>query len=109
MQFVEYKQHLLNGKVIDPEWILKGKFFFNPENKTWVGITYDETERDYYLPDGLVILDRDGLIQRCKDIHINNKYQINTDSSDSMSPLRDMTDQEIEQMVDSIIGVTNGN
>jgi len=109
MQFVEYKQHLLNGKVVDPEWIIKGKYLFNPQDKTWVGLTYDETERDYYLPDSLIVLDREGLISRCKDIHINNKYQINTDPSDSMSPTRDMTDQEIEQMVDSIIGVINGN
>ena len=53
---VEYKRHLVNSKLTDPEWIVQGGLYFNPADKTYVGFVKEEANRDYFIPDGLKTL-----------------------------------------------------
>jgi len=50
---VEYKKHLVSAKLTDPEWVSHGGMYFNPADKTYVGFVKEESDRDYYIPDGL--------------------------------------------------------
>ena len=53
---VEYKKHLVNSKLTDPEWIVRGGLYFNPADKTYIGFVKEEADRDYFIPDGLKAL-----------------------------------------------------
>ena len=70
MKIVEYKKHLVNGCLIDPEFIVSGNMFNDPINNTWVGKILDESERKYYVPDTLLELTRDQLIERVLSLNL---------------------------------------
>lgn len=101
MKIVEYKLHLINGVSRDPEWIVKGKYFYNSEDKTFIGFVLDSVDRDYYIPDTVVELTREDLIQRCISIHAVSPYK-KTIGDDSTN-IVDLTEAEIPDMVDAII------
>lgn len=101
---VEYKKHLVNGAIVDPEWIIKGSYFKDTVNNTWIGLCLEESERDYYIPDSVEILDRAGLIERAKNIHAQNPYIIWTDPNDFTTE-RERTLLELEEMIDEFINL----
>jgi len=52
MIVVEYKRHLVNGVLVDPEWVKDGGYF--PVEGTWIGLVESEEDRKYYIPGSLV-------------------------------------------------------
>ena len=61
---VEYMKHLVNGELVNPEWIVTGDFFPNISNNTYVGIVDDRAERLYYVPNTLKIMDKASIQDR---------------------------------------------
>lgn len=103
MKIVEYKRHLIDGVLRDPEFILNGGVFPNPSNNTWVGKVLDESDRAYYVPDTLVEMSRDDLIAR--QTSINGEYPAykKSDESDPHSASVPLTSNELIAQIDSWI------
>jgi hypothetical protein len=100
MKIVEYKKHLVNGAVTEPDFIISGGGLHDPINKTWIGTIYEETERNYYVPDSLLEMNRTSLIQRYLTIHDTVPFQKLSDVSDPHSERIDLTTLEVTQLVD---------
>jgi hypothetical protein len=60
------------GKKLAPSWVEDGGYFPDPDNKTLIGWSPDLADRDYYVPDSVIELNRAGLIARVQDI--NTRY-----------------------------------
>jgi len=67
MKFYEYKRHLINGQLRDPDFVVNGGHWFNSADSTYVAVAPDVTE--YYLPDTLTELSREQLNDRVLEIH----------------------------------------
>lgn len=52
-----------------PSWIEDGGYFQNPDDFTLVGWSPDAGQRDYYIPDTVVVLTRETLLARQLAIH----------------------------------------
>ena len=87
----EYKLEMSQGGMICPPWVEDGGYFRDPDNKTMVGWSPDESDRDYYIPDTVTTCDKQSVIDRCLDIHSRYPYE---NSSGSM-----FTDDEVIAMV----------
>jgi len=107
MKIVEYKKHLVNGCIIDPEFIVIGGYFHNPLNNTWVGTILDESERLYYVPDSIIELDRSTLINRQQSIHNSFPFKKLSNLSDPHSQMHNFTDEDIVEWVDNFINSVN--
>lgn len=57
------------GVKLAPSWVEDGGYFQNPDDFTMVGWTPDEGSRDYYVPDTVVVLTREGVVARQQAIH----------------------------------------
>ena len=58
-----------------PGWVEKQiTDFYNPNNKTFIGWSPNEGERDYYIPDSVVVLTKNELVERVLAIHANTPY-----------------------------------
>lgn len=103
MKIVEYKRHIIDGVIKDPDFILDGGVFPNPADNTWVGKVAAEADRTYYVPDSLVELSRDDLIAR--QTSINNEYPAHkkSDESDPHSVSVPLTSNELIAQIDSWI------
>lgn len=86
---IEYKLHMSFGGMTTPDWVLDPGYFYNPENYSLVGITTDDGVRQFYLPDTVVVLNRQLL--RDRQIAINALYPANPP----------MTNEEIIAEVDA--------
>lgn len=73
MKFYEYKRHLINGQLRDPEFVVNGGHWFNPVDFTYVAVSPDVAE--YYIPDTLVELTRDQLNDRVLLIHSQTPFK----------------------------------
>lgn len=107
MKIVEYKRHLINGCIVDPEFIHCGGHFFNPADSTWIGAILDETARLYYVPDGIVELTRATLIQRQQAIHAASPFKKLLNPNDPHGPRADFTDTDITNLVDDFLNLLN--
>ena len=74
MKVVEYRKHLINGKVVDPEWIISGGHYFDSATKTFVGTVEEEEDRMYHVPDTLLTLTFEGCVQRAMLIHTHTPF-----------------------------------
>lgn len=99
MKIVEYKKHLVDGYLVDPEFIFFGNVFNDNVNNTWIGKVLDEAERKYYIPDTLVELTREELIQRALSLNLKKL----TSENDPHSETINLNEQEIAQLVDTWI------
>ncbi len=61
---VEYMKHLVDGVLVDPEWVLEGGFFPNSSDGTYIGIALDRGSREYYIPDSVKIMDKSSIQTR---------------------------------------------
>lgn len=75
MQIVEYKKILLNGSLVNPEWIIEGDMLYNPIDKTYVGLVLHENKREYYIPDSVRYLTVQESIDRSLQIHTQIPYK----------------------------------
>jgi hypothetical protein len=97
MAVVEYMLHRINGgsRAEIPGWVGDRGHFMNTLDNTYIGWVDDV--RDYYVPDSVVILTKQNLIDRQLAIHAVNPFttQGETPMSDSVV----MTDAELTTMV----------
>ena len=86
---IEYKLHAGTQGMTVPEWVIDGGYFYNPDTFSLVGTTLDDSVRQFYLPDTVVILTRQTLKDR--QVAINTLHP-----TDPPTP-----DAEIEAQVDA--------
>lgn len=107
MKIIEYKRHLINGCIVDPEFVVHGGNFYNPADNTWVGAILDAADRMYYVPDSIAELTRDLLVQRQLAIHNSNPVRKLFDPTNPHSQLINLTDEEVIESVDNFINSIN--
>ena len=111
MPVIEYKLHAINSQkhMQAPHWVTDGGNWYNPADKTLVGWTPAETDRDYYIPDTVTTLTKAELNTRMLAIHAITKYQKRTpeerdSNGDPIIPenysdtFEDMTEAEVTTM-----------
>ena len=69
MDIVEYRKHLVNRTVVDPEWVIKGGYFHDRDTDTYMGFVLESSERNYYIPDTVTFMTEEEALQRVLDIH----------------------------------------
>lgn len=90
-------EYMLNIDVLKhksiPGWVEKRlTLFYNDANKTHVGWSPNEGERDYYIPDSVVVLSKQDLVSRALSLH-------------AITPIkqRDYTREEIKNLRKSVV------
>lgn len=80
-----------------PSWVEDGGYFPDPDNKTLIGWSPDLADRDYYVPDSVVELNRASLTARVLDI--NTRYPAMKPGEDG-TPMP-VTDEELTATVNA--------
>lgn len=88
---IEYMLHRVPGGLTVPGWIQDGGHFHDPDNRTFVGWSPNFDQREYYVPDSVVVLTRETMLARQLDL--NARYPFLTMNGQPMS------DQQIADMV----------
>ena len=78
---IEYKLIKTDRGVHAPAWVEDGGYFYNQADKTMIGYTPDEANRDYYVPDSVLTLTEQQAIDRSLAIHAVTPYK-NADGVD---------------------------
>ena len=94
MPVVEYMFNINDsGKRVIPGFIGDRGHWYDPATETYIGWVPDT--RDFYVPDTLTILDKEGLVQRQLAIH-------------AVTPMTNMSDPGLEEttMTDSEVRTT---
>ena len=92
---LEYKMHMTAGGMRTPEWVEDGGYFHDSANKTFVGWSPDEADREYYIPDTVTTLTATELDTKVLALHAANPFQTIPDDGEQ----RDMTNAEVSAMV----------
>ena len=67
---VEYKLHRNDeGNLKTPDWVVNGGNYMNRADKTLIAFIPEESERDWWVPDGLMTYDEKGFIDRGMAMH----------------------------------------
>ena len=82
-----------------PSWVEDGGYFLDNDNKTLVGWTPNLQDRDYYVPDSVVILTRASLFARQKSIV--QRYPVVKEDGTLLS------EQEIETIINNWCNIHN--
>jgi hypothetical protein len=109
MKIVEYKKHLHGTQLVNPDWIIAGNQFFDNSNNTFVGTVLEESERLYYIPDGLVELTMENVKDRAIRLGLNKKL---SNPNDPHSNSVQVSEDELVKMISTALnlnGVTDGN
>lgn len=69
MEIIEYRKHLVNGVITNPEWVVHGGYFHDRDTDTYLGLVLSSSDRGYYIPDTVVSMTLEEAIQRVLDIH----------------------------------------
>ena len=96
---LEYKLHMTAGGMRTPEWVEDGGYFVDSANKTYVGWSPDEADREYYIPDTVTTLTATELNTKVLAQHAANAFQKDDPDSDDPSATVDMTNDEVSAMV----------
>ena len=99
MKIYEYRKHLINGIVRDPEFVTNSGHWYEPESDTYIAIMNDNLP--YYIPDSLVILTEDDLISRVQNLHSIKpfKQRVGVMGSGGYETEEDMNDEQVADMV----------
>ena len=116
MPVIEYKLHAINSQkhMQAPHWVTDGGNWYNPADKTLVGWTPAEADRDYYVPDTVTTITKAELNTRLLAIHANTKYSKFDDTDPTQTPgdAVDMTNAEVTAMsntfYDAMVANNNG-
>jgi len=74
MRIIQYKKIIIEtGQIINPPWIVVGDLFNNDSN-IFIGLILEESDRPYSVPDNLVYLSRQQLIDRLLPLHNQRKF-----------------------------------
>jgi hypothetical protein len=109
MKIVEYKKHLHGTQIVNPDWIITGNQFFDNSNNTFVGTVLEESERLYYIPEGLVELTMENVKDRAIRLGLNKKL---SNPNDPHSSSVQVSEDELVKMISTALnlnGVTDGN
>ena len=99
MRIIEYRKHLINGEIRDPEFVRMGGWWAD-SNDTYISVLPDTTP--YYVPDSLTELTDDQLVARVQELHQINpypKHHGNIGSGGWADPVIKQTNEEVEAMV----------
>lgn len=99
MAIVEYMLHRNDqGHKIVPPFIIDGGHWWNPADFTMVG--WVEDQRDYYVPDSLLILTREQFASRILTMHVVNPFIQNNGSGLNLDPSNNtpMTDEQVVEL-----------
>ena len=69
---LEYKMHMTAGGMKAPEWIEDGGYYSKPSDRTVIGWSPDEADREYYIPDTVTELTAAQLETRVLALHEDN-------------------------------------
>jgi len=84
-----------DGRVMAPAWLSSGGFITNPDDKTFMGFCHDLVNREFYVPDAVVILTT--VQAKARAVAIHALYPIAKEVGGVM------TNAEVETMVQAII------
>ena len=93
---LEYKLHMTAGGMKTPEWVEDGGYFGDSANKTYVGWSPDEADREYYIPDTVTTLTASELNTKVLAQHADNPFQ--NPAAPGEDP-ENMTNDEVSAMV----------
>ncbi len=80
---LEYKLHMTAGGMKAPEWIEDGGYWKKPDH-TMIGWSPDEKDREYYIPDTVLVLTATDLENRLLAMHSETPFtKYPDDPSDS--------------------------
>ena len=103
LEVVEYKMYRTEFQGNShPDWLVQCAEF--PLNNTYVGCVPPESERSWYVPDGLVYLTQESFTSRLLQIHQNDPFQKHTEGAldQDGNPLPDqwvaMTEAEVREV-----------
>lgn len=112
MAVIEYKLHIVghSGQQQQPMWVRKGGHFPNPDDHTYVGWALDNAS--YYIPDTVVNLTKEQLVQRQLSIHqkypeqesvyIGEETESEAQQQDVENwTLRDKTEEKVREEVEN--------
>jgi len=72
---VEYKLHRNNeGKLKTPDWVVNGGNYMNQADNTLIAFIPEESERNWWVPDGLVTYDEQGFVDRGMAMHSKSSF-----------------------------------
>ncbi len=99
MKIYEYRKHLINGQIIDPEFVTNSGHWYDSESDTYIAIMADKLP--YYVPDTLVTLTEDELIARVQRLHSNKpfKQRVGVMGSGGYETEDEMTNEQVAEMV----------
>ncbi len=100
MKIVEYRKHLFNGQVVDPEWIIQGSYFYDRDSDTYMGFVLSSEDRQYYIPDTVEFLTEEEAIFRVLDIH--SRYPWIKSKDEGLNKIY-KTDKEVKDWVIKVI------
>ena len=66
---LEYKLHMTAGGMKTPEWVEDGGYWWKSSDKTFIGWSADESDREYYIPDTVTTLTAEQLRTRVLAMH----------------------------------------
>jgi len=95
---VEYKFIREQDQTRAPSWVLDSGYFQDPDDFTLVGTTNNDDVRDFYIPDTVVRLTRQQLIDRVLAIHA--RYPMSK-MGDTPMDRTTMTNAEVRSMVET--------
>lgn len=94
-QCIEYKMHRnLEGRLMVPPWITDPGYY--KSDNTYLGFTPVESEREFYLPDSVIIMSETDVVNRCLALHAISPF---THYAEQPNTGAEMTTEEVTQMV----------
>lgn len=92
-QVFEYMMHRTREGIQTPEWVEDGGYFQHPTSNTYCMIV--DSNRSYYIPDSLVEITKEDLVDRITEINAIVPIRIRTEDGKV-----DLEDNDIESYVD---------
>jgi len=96
---VEYKLHRNDeGNLKTPDWVVNGGQYMNSADNTLIAFIPEESERNWWVPDGLVTYDEQGFVDRGMAIHSTSPFMKESvvEEDGTMPDPVSMTDAEAE-------------
>lgn len=96
MAVAEYMFQLQGGKKVIPDFVEDRGHWYNSADHTFVGWIPDD--RDFYVPDSIVYLEKEDLVQRLLGMHEVSSFK---KSAEPGSEDEDMTEAEVREQAET--------
>ena len=103
--FLRYKLHRTPMGNTTPPWVEDPGNFYDPDDKTLIGYTPDEGDRDYWVPDTVINFTQTELFTHVLDLH--SRYPMLNSPADGSgvidpeNPPSAMTNDEVTAFVNA--------